>query len=249
MNPHSAKRQRLFAALSAVFLTNAIIAEVIGVKIFSAEEALGLPPAQLPIFGYSMDFNLTAGVLLWPFVFITSDLINEYFGKSGVKIISCLAAGCIAYAFLMIFISIRLPPSPWWTQAFAHDREGNPFNVDFAFGQVLGQGLRIILGSLTAFLAGQLVDVFIFAQIRKRTGEKWLWLRATGSTLVSQCIDSFAVLFVAFYGTYSSTQLLAIGVTNYIYKFFIALLLTPLLYIGHYFIDKYLDDKNSIHKA
>lgn len=244
MNPHSAKRQRLFVVLSVIFLTNAIIAEVIGVKIFSAESALGLPPTQLPLFGYAMDFNLTAGVLLWPFVFITSDLINEYFGKSGVKVISYLTAICIAYAFLMIFISIHLPPSQWWSDAYANDADGNPFNIDFAFGKILGQGLRIIIGSLTAFLVGQLIDVAVFIQLRKRTGEKWLWLRATGSTLVSQCIDSFVVLFVAFYGTYSTTQLIAIGITNYIYKFFIALLLTPLLYIGHYFIDQYLGEKN-----
>lgn len=244
MNPHSTKRQRLFVVLSGIFLTNAIIAEVIGVKIFSAEMALGLPPAQLPLFGYAMDFNLTAGVLLWPFVFITSDLINEYFGKSGVKVISYLTVICIAYAFLMIFISIHLPPSQWWNDAYANDADGNPFNINFAFGKILGQGLRIIIGSLAAFLVGQLIDVVVFIQLKKRTGEKWLWLRATGSTLVSQCIDSFVVLFVAFYGTYSTTQLIAIGITNYIYKFFIALLLTPLLYIGHYFIDKYLGEKN-----
>lgn len=244
MTPHTTKRQRLFVVLSAIFLTNALIAEVIGVKIFSAEEALGFPPAQLPLFGYRMDFNLTAGVLLWPFVFITSDLINEYFGRKGVKIISYLTAICIAYAFLMIFISIHLPPSKWWTEAFSHDEAGNPFNIDFAFGKILGQGLRIIIGSLVAFLIGQLVDVFVFVELRKRTGEKWLWLRATGSTLVSQILDSFVVLFVAFYGTYSTTQLLAIGVTNYIYKFFIALLLTPLLYAGHYLIDKYLEEKS-----
>ena len=67
-----------------------------------------------------------------------------------------------------------------------------------------------------------------------------LWLRATGSTLVSQLIDSFVVLFIAFYGTFSNGQIVAIGITNYIYKFVVAILLTPLIYVGHYLIDRYL---------
>ena len=79
------KKHRLFIILSGIFLTNAIIAEMIGVKIFSGEGTLGLAPAHLNILGFTMDFNLTAGAVIWPVVFITSDLINEYFGKPGVK--------------------------------------------------------------------------------------------------------------------------------------------------------------------
>jgi queuosine precursor transporter len=72
-----------------------------------------------------------------------------------------------------------------------------------------------------------------------------LWLRATGSTLVSQLVDSFVVLYIAFYGTFSNSQIVAIGITNYIYKFGVAILLTPLIYFGHYFIDRYLGKENS----
>jgi queuosine precursor transporter len=239
------KKNRLFIILSGIFLTNAIVAEMIGVKIFSGEGTLGLQPAHLKLFGFEMDFNLTAGAVIWPVVFITSDLINEYFGKPGVKRISYLTAGLIAYAFVVIFITMKLPPAQWWQDANNKDVAGNYFNMDFAFNKIFGQGQRIIIGSLAAFLLGQLVDVFVFHKMRKLTGNKMLWLRATGSTLVSQFIDSFVVLFIAFYGTFSNTQIMAIGFTNYIYKFCVAILLTPLIYLGHYLINQFLGKENA----
>ncbi|WP_276373552.1 queuosine precursor transporter [Chryseolinea sp. H1M3-3] len=232
------KRNRLFTILAGIFITNALLAEMIGVKIFSAESTLGLQPAHLNIMGFTMDFNLTAGAIIWPVVFITTDLINEYFGKPGVKRISYFTAFLISYAFLVIFLSIRLSPADFWT--LTKDADGNSFNMDLAFNKIFGQGQRIIIGSLAAFLIGQLVDVFVFQQLRKVTGSKKLWLRATGSTLVSQFIDSFVVLFIAFYGVFTNEQIVAIGITNYIYKFSVAILLTPVIYLGHSLIDQYL---------
>ena len=237
------KRNRLFIILAGIFITNALLAEIIGVKIFSAESTVGLEPAQLKILGFVMDFNLTAGALIWPVVFITTDLINEYFGKPGVKRISYLTALLILYAFLIIFMAIELPPASWWAQ-LAND-DGSVYNMDVAFNKILGQGLRIIVGSLTAFLIGQLVDVFVFQKLRRATVNKRLWLRATGSTLVSQLIDSFVVLFIAFYGVFATDQIIAIGITNYIYKFAVAILLTPVIYLGHYMIDNYLGKENA----
>lgn len=234
------KRNTLFIILSGIFITNALLAEMIGVKIFSAESTLGWDPAQLNIMGFTMDFNLTAGAIIWPIVFITTDLINEYFGKPGVKRISYFTAFLILYAFVVIFISIRLSPADFWLDTNSQDAAGNIFNIDFAFNKIFGQGQRIIIGSLAAFLIGQLIDVFVFQQLRKATGSKLLWLRATGSTLISQFIDSFMVLFIAFYGVFTNPQIIAIGITNYIYKFTIAILLTPLIYLGHALIDRYL---------
>lgn len=234
------KRNRLFTVLAGIFITNALLAEMIGVKIFSAESTLGLQPAHLDIMGFTMDFNLTAGAIIWPIVFITTDLINEYFGKPGVKRISYFTAFLIAYAFIVIFITMRLSPADFWIDTNNKDADGNTFNMDFAFNKIFGQGLRIIIGSLTAFLLGQLVDVFVFQQLRKVTGSKKLWLRATGSTLVSQFIDSFVVLFIAFYGVFTNEQIIAIGITNYIYKFSVAIALTPIIYLGHALIDQYL---------
>src|SRR5882757_5680138 len=144
-NDLESKKNRLFVFLAGIFLTNAIVAELIGVKIFSGEQTLGLAPANLNVLGFVMDFNLTAGAVIWPVVFITSDLINEYFGKPGVKRISYLAAGFIAYSFLVIYLTMKLPPAQWWLEANNADNSGNYFNMDFAFNKILGQGQRIIV--------------------------------------------------------------------------------------------------------
>src|SRR5690349_8686697 len=118
------KRNRLFIVLAGIFVTNALLAEMIGVKIFSAEQTIGLEPAHLNIFGFMMDFNLTTGVVIWPVVFITTDLINEYFGKPGVKIISYLTIILIAYAFIVLYFAVSLPPADWWISANNKDTSG-----------------------------------------------------------------------------------------------------------------------------
>jgi len=237
------KLQWIYIVLCSVFLTNAILAEMIGVKIFSLENLIGTKPAQIHLLkDFVLDFNLTAGVVVWPIVFITSDIINEYFGKSGVKRISYLTAILVTYVFGAVYISTTLPPAGFWLEVNKTDMAGNPFNINTAFATIFRQGLGIILGSVTAFLIGQILDAHAFHWIKSLTGSKHIWLRATGSTLISQLIDSFVVLVVAFYlfGNWSFNQVIAIGIINYIYKFSVAVLLTPLLYLIHYWIDEYL---------
>jgi hypothetical protein len=238
------KKDRLYAILCSVFLTNAIMAEMIGVKIFSLEKALGYNPVQWEILkGFSLDFNLTAGVVVWPIVFVTSDIINEYFGRPGVKWISYLTAILISYVFGAVYVTTQLPPADFWVAINQTDVSGHPIHINSAFATIFRQGLGIIVGSITAFLVGQILDAHAFHWIKTITGSKHLWLRATGSTLFSQLIDSFVVLFVAFYllGNWSLEQVAAVGIMNYIYKFSVAVLITPLLYIVHYLIDRYLE--------
>ncbi|MGB3183309.1 MAG: queuosine precursor transporter [Cyclobacteriaceae bacterium] len=242
------KRNNLFIVLSGIFLTNALLAEIIGTKIFSLEQSMGLPPAGLEIInGFTLNFDLTAGVVIWPVVFITTDIINEYFGKKGVRKISYLAVAFILYVFLIIYFVTGLSPAAFWLEVNSPDPSGNDFNINYAFGVIFRQGMGIIAGSLIAFLIGQLLDVFVFHKLRRLTGSRMIWLRATGSTLVSQLVDSFVVLYIAFYvfGTWSMPQVVAVGLNNYIYKFAIAILLTPLLYLAHYLIDSYLGEKNA----
>jgi uncharacterized integral membrane protein (TIGR00697 family) len=241
----SSKPTRLFLVLGGFFIANALLAEFIGIKIFSLEKIFGLAPLSMRIFGVDdLGFNLTAGVLLWPVVFVMTDIINEYFGRKGVRFPSWLAVGLIVYAFLMAWLAIQTPPNDWW-QSISGVREDpaqSLTDMNLAFGRIFGQGLWIIAGSLIAFLIGQLIDVLVFHRIRKATGEGKIWLRATGSTLVSQFIDSFIVLIIAFYigADWDLVRVLAIGVVNYIYKFTMAILLTPVIYLVHHQIDRYL---------
>ncbi|MGV3505372.1 MAG: queuosine precursor transporter [Adhaeribacter sp.] len=237
------KKTLLFLVLCSIFLVNALLAELIGVKIFSVEALLGLPGAQIPLLSdFKLDFNLTAGAVIWPVVFITTDIINEYFGKSGVKKISFITVGLILYAFLVISLTTGLPPAAFWLEVNSKTPEGQAFDMNYAFNSVYRQGAGIIVGSISAFILAQLLDASVFHWLRQATGARKIWLRATGSTVVSQLVDTVVVLFVAFYifGNWSLKQVIAVSIINYIYKFTVAVLLTPLLYLAHGLIDRYL---------
>jgi len=239
------KPNRLFLFFSAFFVANALLAECIGGKIFSLEKLFGLPPANLTILGHSgLSFNLTCGVVLWPLEFIITDIINEFYGPKAVKRISYTTIALIGYAFLMFFVAMKLPAADFWLGTNAD--KGVPNNQD-AFSAIFGQGLWIILGSLVAFLFSQLVDVFVFHKIKKITGDKKIWLRATGSTLVSQLIDSYIVLIIAFKigNGWPWTQVIAIGIVNYCYKAVIALVLTPVIMLAEKRIVAYLGKETS----
>jgi uncharacterized integral membrane protein (TIGR00697 family) len=240
------KPTKLFVIFSAFFVANALIAECIGGKIFSLEKVFGLHPSNFSLLGQKgLGFNLTCGVLLWPLEFVMTDIVNEYYGPKAVRRISYTAVALIGYAFLMFYLAIKIPPADFWISSGASS--GVP-DMPAAFNSVFGQGMWIILGSLVAFLVSQVVDVTVFHKIKKYTGEKKVWLRATGSTVVSQLIDSFIVLFIAFkLGKDWSWQLvLAICLVNYAYKFTMAIILTPVIYFVEHRIEKYLGKEKAM---
>jgi len=232
------KPTKLFLGFTAFFCCNALIAEAIGTKLFSLEKIFGLSPVNFTFFGQGgLSFTLTCGVLLWPLEFVITDIVNEFYGPRAVRRISMTAVVLISYAFLMYFLAIHIPPADAWLSSSS--KQGVD-NIQNSFNAIFGQNMRIILGSLIAFLVSQIVDVTVFHKIKKRTGNKYLWLRATGSTLVSQLVDSYVVLFIAFSGTFSWQLILAIGVMNYTYKFTVAIILTPVIYFVERRIEKYL---------
>lgn len=236
------KESRLLLVLGAFFVANAILSEFIGVKIFSVEETLGFKKFDINLFGVpNLSFNMSAGVLTWPIIFIMTDIINEYFGVKQVRFLSILTSVLIGFAFLIVWLAMKLQPADFWVM---QNVKGQEVNMIAAFDAIFGQGMWIIVGSITAFLIGQMVDVLVFHRIKRFTGDKALWLRATGSTIFSQLIDSFVVIFIAFYlnpaYNWSWQMVAAIGLVGYTYKFVIALLMTPILYLVHGIIDQYL---------
>ncbi len=225
------RAQRMFLVLAGFFIANAIIAEFIGVKIFALEDTLGVQPFEWNLFGQRGSLNFTAGTLLWPIVFVMTDIINEFYGRRGVRFLSWLVVALIVYAFVFAYAAIALAPAAWWV-GVATDK-GVP-DLQAAFAYVFGQGLWTIAGSVTAFLIGQLVDVRVFHSIRRRTGERHIWLRASVSTFVSQFIDSFVVLYIAFVigpQQWTTGLWLAVGSVNYGYKVIAAIALIPLIYL------------------
>ena len=234
------KKTKLLMFLSAFFVSNALIAETIGTKIFSLEALLGWSVSDFSLFGEDhLSFNLTVGVLLWPLEFVMTDIVNEYFGFKIVRRISYIAVGLICYAFLMFYLGIHVPAPSWWI--FGKVDQGVP-NMQDAFSSIFGQGMWIIVGSICAFLFSQFVDAFIFQKIKKLTNGKYVWLRATGSTLFSQMVDSFIVLYIAFGigAGWPWQKVLAIGLVNYTYKFAMAWFLTPVILLAEKLIDGYL---------
>ena len=235
------KPTKLFILLTSFFVANALIAECIGGKLFSLEKVFGLAPHPFTLLGEGgLTFTLTCGVLLWPLEFIMTDIVNEYFGNKAVRRISYIAVGLICYAFLMFYLAINVPPeTSFWVGS---QKDSGVPDMQAAYYNVFGQSMWIIVGSLVAFLVSQIVDVWVFHKIKKVTGNKYVWLRATGSTIVSQLVDSFIVLFIAFKigKGWSYQRVLAIGLVNYSYKFTMAVLLTPAIYLIEKAIERFL---------
>ncbi|MBF4493896.1 MULTISPECIES: queuosine precursor transporter [unclassified Flavobacterium] len=210
------KKEIVFVILAGIFITNAVVAELIGGKLIQ------IGP-----------FVMSIGILPWPVVFLTTDLINEYFGEKGVRKLSFITACLIAYAFIILFMAIAIPAA----------KGISPVN-DEQFQAVFGQSMWIIVGSIIAFMVSQLIDVSIFWFFKNKTGDKKIWLRTTGSTVISQLFDSFIVLGVAFWlpGKIDFDTFLSSALIGYTFKLSIAVLLTPLIYAGHHLIKKYLEE-------
>jgi uncharacterized integral membrane protein (TIGR00697 family) len=232
----SHRSARLFLALAGFFITDALLAEFVGVKIFSLERTLGIADVNWSLLGASGTLSFTAGVIYW----LLTDIINEYFGLRGVRLVSWLAVAFISWAFLCAYVAISLAPAPFWVDSNA--ALGVP-DIQKAYALIFGQGMWTIVGSIVAFLVGQLIDVTVFHRIRAMTGERWMWLRATGSTAVSQLFDSFIVLYIAFVigpQHWPTSQFLAVGTVNYAYKMLCAVLMIPVLYLVHAGVRRYL---------
>lgn len=216
------RKDLVFLILAGFFITNAIVAELIGGKL-------------IQFFG---TFTQSIGIILWPVVFILTDLINEHYGKQGVKKLTYITVGLIAYTFILITIGINIPAI-----------DGSPVNDDF-FKRVFGQSQYIIIGSIVAFFVSQLVDVYVFWMFRNATGNRMIWLRATGSTVISQLVDTFIVQYIAFVvpGYWTMDQFLNNASWGYSFKLIIAICLIPLIYVGHFAINKFLEKDSTLTK-
>lgn len=211
------KKDLVYVILAGIFITNAIVAELIGGKLIHVGSTV-----------------MSIGILPWPVVFITTDLINEYFGEKGVKKLSLITAALIIYCFVLLYIALQIPAV-----------NGENLVTDAQFNAVFGQSMWIIIGSITAFMTSQLIDVTIFHFVKNKTKNKMIWLRSTGSTVISQLFDSFIVLGIAFWmtGKMSTEVYITSAFTGYFVKLIIAIASTPMIYLGHNLIEKYINGK------
>ena len=232
MSPASDRAVRLWVVLAAIMITSAVVAELVSVKLF-----------QVPFYawlGISTPFTLTCGALLWPLVFLTTDTINEFYGRRAVRFVTWVTMAMIGWTFVISYASMSIPAASF-----------SPVPDD-VFAKVFGQSGWIIVGSMTAFLISQLVDVTIFHAIRRRLKGRHIWARATGSTIVSQLIDSFVVIYIAFYGPtlfgmpgVSFGQAGNISLSSFAYKVGVAIALTPLIYLVHWLVEQWLGNERA----
>ena len=210
------KGQRLFVILNVLFVAFLLLAEFTGSKLFQ--------------FG---GFTMTLGVIPFPMTFILTDILNEFWGRKGIRFTTLLGMIALAAVYLVILLDLQIPAM-----------EGSPVS-DQAFQAVFANSGAIILGSVVAYLIGQLIDIQIFHFLRRRTKNRHIWLRATGSTIVSQLLDSFIVIYIAFGSgigsvTFPAEKVISISATNFVYKLLVAIAITPLIYLGHHWIERYL---------
>jgi hypothetical protein len=221
-------RMKVYLWLSGVFVTCLLVADITGSKFFYFD----LFTVPLPWVG---DYNFvthSVGMLSFPLTFLLTDLINEYYGKRGARRVTFLGLGMAALAFVLIYMGRKMPVSPI-----------SPIKQDH-FEAVFSMSNRLYVASLTAYLVGQLCDIAVFGMLKRLTHGRFVWLRATGSTVISQAIDSFLVTSILFTGVVDAAtgqphtwgRIMEVAATGYILKFFIAIGLTPIVYLGRWML-------------
>jgi uncharacterized integral membrane protein (TIGR00697 family) len=210
------RKQRFYVWLTAIFVAALVTGDFVGGKFFL-------------FFGR----NLSAGIIPFPLTFVLTDLVNEFYGTHGARRLTFVGLGAAAFVWAVITVSLHLPTSP--DSPIPHA----------VFQAAFGTSARLYLASLTAYLIGQLLDITIFHGLRRLTGHRFLWLRATGSTVVSQAVDSLAVSFVFLVGTRPLAFIAGNAANNYLGKLVMAILLTPVIYAGHNVFKRYIVENDT----
>lgn len=246
-----AREQVLAYVLCALFVGFFVAAEVIGGKLFRFT-LFGVGPRDLG-FGDGPEFAATAGILAFPLTFVMTDIVNEYYGRPVVRLFTWIGIGVNLLLQPVLRAAIAVP-------AISFTPGISDAELQRGFEIALGQTTSIVIASLCAFALAQWLDVSVFTWLRRLTGGKWLWLRAQGSTIVSQLIDTLAVIYLAFVvipmltgaARWSVSDAFSVSLTNYVYKFLIAVGMTPALYIVHALVDAYLGKQSAaalVHHA
>lgn len=227
--PHALSRpQKVYLWLAAINVTALLLANIVGVKLFHIDVRL---------FGYTIPVEHTIGMLPFPITFLLTDLLNEYFGKRATRRVMYVSFSMAALAWLLIALSREFPTM-----------EGIPGTATHAaYENVFGAAALMYLASIIAFFVGSLIDIAVFGAFKRLTNGKMVWLRATGSTIVSQVFDSLVITFVFFQvlqrvsGNDAPTLewTLKTAATGYILKFVIAVVMTPVIYAGRWVLRRW----------
>jgi uncharacterized integral membrane protein (TIGR00697 family) len=213
------KRHKLFLVLAGIFTTCLVVGDIIGGKL-----------VETHVFGFH--FISTVGMLPFPVTFLLTDVLNEFYGQRAARFITLVGFGLAVLSFSFLFIAGQIPFA-------AMTRAADWTGVNEAsFNNVFLGSQRMIIASLCAYLVSQFVDIGVFHLLKRVTSGRHLWLRATGSTAVSQLIDTITINFVAWTGMMSAGKIVNIIYSAYGGKLLIAVGLTPLIYLGHSLVER-----------
>lgn len=212
-------RSRLFVILAGVFTTCLLVGDIIGGKLI-----------ELHLLGQA--FTLTVGMIPFPVTFLLTDVLNEFYGRRAARFVTWLGLGMALLSYAFILIAGIIPIA---RLAQAPDFKGV---TESAFQNVFLGSQRMILASLTAYVVAQLIDIGVFHLLKRATQNRFLWLRATGSTGVSQMIDTVVISLVAWTGILEVSDIINIVISAYLLKLLIALGLTPLVYLAHAVLER-----------
>ncbi|MCL2447323.1 MAG: queuosine precursor transporter [Polyangiaceae bacterium] len=214
--------QKLFLYLAAIFVACLLLGDVIGGKIIQT-------PAG----------PISVGIIPFPITFLLTDIVNDFYGRRGAHFLTMLGffMSLLAWVFLQLTTLMPADPSTYFTQA--------------EFAKVFGGSAQLFVASMAAYMVGQFLDIAVFHFWKAFTQSRHLWLRSTGSTIVSQAIDTITINII--FGRVTAGWTWGfIGAKvgrEYVIKFFVAVALTPAIYALHEAIVRGLRIEPEAHEA
>jgi queuosine precursor transporter len=212
-------RLRLFVTLVAVFVTCLVVGDMTGGKLSS-------------VYLFDHEWRFSVGLLAFPVTFILTDVLNEFYGQKVTRQVTYLAFAMVGLTFAIIYASAAMP---WSAIALDPEWKGvTPQDFDVVFTQAT----RIQMASMVAFLTGNLIDIWAFHAIKKVTGERFLWLRSTGSTAISQMVDTIVINALVWGTKVTFSEYVTIVIASYVIKLVAAIVVTPIIYALHTLLEK-----------
>jgi uncharacterized integral membrane protein (TIGR00697 family) len=208
-------RLKLFVLLTGLFVTCLVVGDIIGGRLFATT-------------AFGVEFVISVGMIPFPVTFLLTDLVNEFYGKQAARFMTLVAFACAVLTLALINVANLVPFAPF--SAITPESYQNVFL----------SSTRIFAASLVAFLVSQYTDIGVFHLVKRLTGNRMLWLRATGSTAASQLIDTCVIQTLAWVGTPVQPKLANIILTSYAVKLVAAVALTPLIYAAHELVERQL---------
>jgi len=229
-----ARRERVFLVLAGLFLGSLTMLNILGITRFI--------DLSFTVFGTDIPFVVAIGVLPYPITFLCTDFISELYGRRRANAVVWMGLVLNLWVLFILWIGGELPG---WG-----DKE-------YVFMEVRTLAMGAVLASMIAYLAAQFIDVYLFHFWKKLTRGRHLWLRNNGSTVVSQLVDSIAVILITYYVAHGfdldptkpeGGQLFALIFSSYLFKLVAALLDTLPFYLGVRWLSRYLEiDPNAEH--